>query len=104
MWHNNGGFGNNGPFQNNFSQDGYPPSPFAGQPIQGQQYFSQQPNMTQYEEPNGESFQPEVGLFNDRAYTQNQFNSQGPPQVSVQNDLEAEALVASGFMANWQHV
>jgi len=82
MWHNNGGFGNNGPFQNNFSQDGYPPSPFAGQPIQGQQYFSQQPNMTQYEEPNGESFQPEVGLFNDRAYTQNQFNSQGPPQFS----------------------
>ncbi|PVH89900.1 YTH-domain-containing protein [Cadophora sp. DSE1049] len=82
MWHHNGGFGNNGQFQNNFNQDGYPPSPFAGQLIQGQQYFPNQPNMTQYEEPNGESFQPEVGLFNDRAYMQNQFNSQGPPQFS----------------------
>ncbi|KAH7419069.1 YT521-B-like domain-containing protein [Cadophora sp. MPI-SDFR-AT-0126] len=82
MWHNNGGFSNNSQFQNSFNQDGYPPSPFAGQPVQGQQYFPQQPNMTQVEDSHGDSFQPGGGLFNDRAFMQNQFNSQGPPQFS----------------------
>lgn len=82
MWPNNGGVGGNGQFQNNFNEAGYPPSPFAGQPVSGQQYFAQQqPNVMQYEDGDGESFQPEIGLFNDGSFTQNQFiNSR--PQVS----------------------
>ncbi|KAL2075838.1 hypothetical protein VTL71DRAFT_781 [Oculimacula yallundae] len=82
MWPNNNAFGTNGQFQNNFNQDGYPPSPFAGQAIPGQQYFAQQPNMMQFEDGNSEGFQPEVGLFNSGAYSQNQFTSSGPPQFS----------------------
>lgn len=81
MWQNNGGFGGNGQFQNNFNQDTYPPSPFASQPMPGQQYFAQHPNMMQYDDGNGDSYQPEVGLFNDSAYSQNQFINSGP-QVS----------------------
>ncbi|KAH6723959.1 YT521-B-like domain-containing protein [Leptodontidium sp. MPI-SDFR-AT-0119] len=78
MWQNNGGFGGNGQFQNNFNQDNYPPSPFASQPMPGQQYFAQHPNMMQYDDGNGDSYQPEVGLFNDSAYSQNQFINSGP--------------------------
>ena len=74
MWPNNG-FGNNGDFQSNFNQDDYPPSPFGGHP--GQQYFPQLPfptNMMQYEGGNGEGFmnnefQPEVGLYNEGAFS-----------------------------------
>jgi hypothetical protein len=81
MWQNNG-FGNNGQFQNGFnSQESYPPSPFgpsSGPPLAGQQYFPNQQNLMQYEDANGEGFinndfQPEVGLYNEGAFMQNQF-------------------------------
>ncbi|KAL5330844.1 hypothetical protein ACEPPN_000369 [Leptodophora sp. 'Broadleaf-Isolate-01'] len=44
--------------------------------------------MMQYEDVNGKGFQPEIGLFNERAYTQNQFiNSSpqfSPPDFNIQ--------------------
>ncbi|PVH72569.1 hypothetical protein DL98DRAFT_610494 [Cadophora sp. DSE1049] len=54
------------------------PPQFAGQPNSGQQYFAQHPNMMQYEDVNSKGFQPEIGLFNERAYTQNQFINSSP--------------------------
>jgi hypothetical protein len=81
MWQNNG-FGSNGQFQNGFNnQENYPPSPFGaspGPPLAGQQYFPNQQIMMHYEDTNGEDFmsndfQPEVGLYNEGAFMQNQF-------------------------------
>lgn len=78
MWQNNG-FGNNGPFQNNFNQDDYPPSPFGGvSGPPGQQYFPIPHHPSMYEDPNGgegymsDDFRPEVGLFNEGSFMQNQ--------------------------------
>src|SRR6187402_613590 len=85
MWQNNG-FGNNGQIPNSFNQDGYPLAHFgsnSGQSLPGQQYFSHQsnlPDLIQYEDTNGEGFQPEVGLYNDGSFIQNQFANS---QVSV---------------------
>ncbi|KAF4635351.1 hypothetical protein G7Y89_g2743 [Cudoniella acicularis] len=83
----------NGGFHNNYNQDDFPSSPFGGSsatPLPGQQLFAQpQPNMMQFEQfedaPSegfmNNNFQPEVGLFNEGAFMQNQFlNSQ--PQYS----------------------
>ncbi len=78
MWPNNG-YGNNGHFpQNGFNQDDFAQSQFnGGNP---QQIFPTQPNIMPFgEEMNGDSFmagnnfQPEVGLYNDAAFMQNQF-------------------------------
>jgi hypothetical protein len=81
MWQNNG-FGSNGQFPNGFgNQENFPRSPFGappGQPSVGQQYFPNQQNMMQYEDTNGDGFidtdfQPEVGIYNEGAFMQNQF-------------------------------
>ena len=88
MWPNNG-FGNNGDFLNNFkNQDDYP-SPFGAGPA-AQQYFPQLPfqqDMMQFEGGNRErimnnDFQPEVGLYNEGAFSQNHFANVANPQVS----------------------
>jgi hypothetical protein len=85
MWQNHG-FGDNGSFQNNFNQENFPPSPFgagSGTPL-GQSFFPNQTDMLQYEGGNGEGFisnefHPEVGLFNQAAFMQNQvMNTNGP--------------------------
>jgi hypothetical protein len=85
MWQNHG-FGDNGSFQNNFSQENFPPSPFgagSGTPL-GRSFFPNQTDMLQYEGGNGEGFisnefHPEVGLFNQTAFMQNQvMNTNGP--------------------------
>jgi hypothetical protein len=85
MWQNNG-FGDNSSFQNGFNQENFPPSPFGaglGTPL-GQSFFPNQTDMMQYEGGNGEGFMsnefhPEVGLFNQAAYMQNQvINANGP--------------------------
>jgi hypothetical protein len=90
MWQNNG-FGGNGQFPNGFNnQENFPPSPFGappGQGLAGGQYFPTQRNMLQYEDSNGEGFmnndfQPEVGLYNEGAFIQNQFINANP-QVCV---------------------
>jgi hypothetical protein len=80
MWQNNG-YGNNGQFQNGFNQESYPPSTFgpsSGPSLAGQHYFPNQQNLMQYEDANGEGFmnndfQPEVGLYNEGTFMQNQF-------------------------------
>ncbi|KAE9370411.1 YTH-domain-containing protein [Stipitochalara longipes BDJ] len=80
MWSNNG-FGSNGQFPNGFGhQESFPPSPFEaprGQGLAGQQYFTNQQNMMQFDDANGEGFlnndfQPEVSLYNEGAFMQNQ--------------------------------
>jgi hypothetical protein len=82
MWQNNG-YG--GHFPSNMNQDEFPP-PFAGTPGPGQQYLQHpQPHLMQFEDGNGEGylnneFQPQVGLFNEGAFLQNQFVS---PQAQV---------------------
>jgi hypothetical protein len=90
MWQNNG-FGGNGQFPNGFNnQENFPSSPFGappGQGLAGGQYFPTQRNMLQYEDSNGEGFmnndfQPEVGLYNEGAFMQNQFINANP-QVCV---------------------
>lgn len=87
MWPN--GFGSNGDFPNNFSrQDDYSLSPFGAGP--GGQYFPKLPfqqNMMPFEGGNGErfmnnDFQPEVGLYNEGAFSQTQFVNAANPQVS----------------------
>lgn len=86
MWQNNG-FGGNGQFPNGFNnQENFPPSPFSGPPGAGHQYFPMLPNMMGYEDANGEGFmnnefEPEVGLYNEGAFMQNQFINT-TPQVS----------------------
>jgi YTH domain-containing protein 1 len=88
MWQNNGfGNGPGPPFQNTFNQNDFSSSPFgggAGTPLAGQQIFAQHQPM-QFEDANGEgfagnNFQPEVGLYNEDAFMQNQFMS---PQQQV---------------------
>jgi hypothetical protein len=90
MWQNNA-FGSNGQFPNSFgSQENFPRSPFGvppGQPSVEQQYFPNQQNMMQYEDTNGDGFtdsdfQPEVGIYNEGAFMQNQFINANP-QVCV---------------------
>lgn len=93
MWPSNG-FGNNLPFQNNFNQEDFtPPSPFGnanaspGTPLPGQHLFPHG-NMMPFGEANGEGFandfHPEVGLFNEGAFMQNQGQFMSPqPQVCV---------------------
>ncbi|KAH7342949.1 YT521-B-like domain-containing protein [Rhexocercosporidium sp. MPI-PUGE-AT-0058] len=78
MWQNNGVFGGNGQFQNNFNQDNYPPSPFSSQPMPGHQYFAQHPNLMQYEDASSEGYQPELPLYNEGAFSQNRFINPGP--------------------------
>jgi len=73
MWQNNG---NNGPFQNNFNQDNFPQQPINGSNRPGQQFFQPQP-LQPMDFNNGEDytdgdFRPEVGLFNNGAFLQNQ--------------------------------
>jgi hypothetical protein len=89
MWPNNS-FGNTGPFQNSFNPDEFTP-PFAAGPSAGQPFFSHQlqhqPHPMQYEDDSDDNyitndFQPEVGLYNESAYMQNQFNSPNN-QVSI---------------------
>ncbi len=97
MWSSNG-FGNNGHFQNNFSQDGFSASLFGGnpgQPLHGQQYFPQQADSTQFEDVNDEGsitseFQPELGLFNDGAFMQNQFINASPQVRSMYPEFLSE--------------
>ena len=88
MWQNHG-FGDNGSFQNNFNQENFPSSPFgagSGTPL-GQSFFPTQTDMLQYEGGNGEGFisnefHPEVGLFNQAAFMQNQvMNTNGPVRI-----------------------
>jgi hypothetical protein len=90
MWQNNG-YVNNGNFPNSFNQDDFPTSPFTGSTgVPGQQYFPPHPhppNMMQFDNGNVEGymsndFQPEVGLYNERAFSQNQFASPHP-QVRI---------------------
>jgi hypothetical protein len=92
MWPNNGYQGHGdfqqGNFQQSYSDDGYIPfSPVAF----GQQYF---PNMRssqgmQYSDlaNSGQStpgeFQPEVGLYNEEAFAQNQFRGSAGPVSSM---------------------
>jgi hypothetical protein len=77
----NTGFGNNGFIPDSFNQDTLPTS-FAGGNT-GRSYFPQQAqsNTIGFEDDgNGkgyvnDDFQPEVGLFNDAAFSQNLFTS-----------------------------
>lgn len=85
MWPTNNGFQNNGQYQpNNFNQDDLSgttplPSPFSGGG-QGPSFFPQ-PNMMQYDEMNidGFNFSPEIPMYNQAAFAQNQFISPNPP-------------------------
>ncbi|PMD46260.1 YTH-domain-containing protein [Hyaloscypha variabilis F] len=86
MWQSNG-FGNNGHFPNGFNnQENFPLSPFgapSGQGLARQQYFTNQQNMMQLDDASGEDFpnrefQPEVGLYNEGAFMQNQFINANP--------------------------
>jgi len=78
MWQNNG-FGNSGHFQNFNNQEAFTPPSFGGSPgplLSGQQFFASHPNIVQYDDGEGfinNDFQPEVGIFNEAAYMQNQF-------------------------------
>lgn len=92
MWSNNG-FSSNGQFQNGFNnKDNFPPSPFGGPPGQSQQYFPHQQPLMQYEDNNAEGFmnndfQPEVGLYNEGSFMQNQFINANPQVGSVEHNL-----------------
>ena len=94
MWQNNGfGNGPGPPFQTTFNQNDLPfGGGGAGTPLAGQQGFAQhQPNLMQFEDANGEgfmgnNFQPEVGLYNQDAFMQNQYMSP-QHQVSVVVEL-----------------
>lgn len=94
MWSNNGYQGHGdfqqGNFQQNYSDDGYIPfSPVAF----GQQYFQnkrpsqgmQYNDLTNSEQSTPGEFQPEVGLFNEDAFAQNQFRggSVGPVSTAI---------------------
>jgi len=119
MWQNNG-FANNGPFQNNFNSDDGSFPPFRNNrspPIPGQQLFPQQPNMMLFDNQNGEGiitneFQPEVGLFNNRAFLQNQFVNQDAQVCFVDPNISSRSVATQtpqsvtsgrveGFKANW---
>jgi len=100
MWQNNG-FDGNRQFPNGFNnQEKFPPSPFGappGQPSSGQQYFPNQQSMMQFQDTNGEGFlnadyKPEVGLYNEGAFMQNQFINANP-QVCVVNQTILRQLV-----------
>jgi hypothetical protein len=91
----NTGFGNNGFLQNSLNQDTFPTSSFTGG-VTGRPYFPQQAQSDMIgfkDDGNGEgymnnAFQPEVGLFNDAAFSQNLFNSP-LAQVSVTRTAQA---------------
>jgi len=96
MWQNNG-FGSNGQFPNGFNnQENFPSSPFGappGQPLAGVQYFPNLQNLMEYEDTNGEAFvkndfQPEIGLFNEGAFMQNQFINANPQVCVARPDLD----------------
>lgn len=80
MWPGSG-FGNGPSAHDGFNQNDFPSSPFrgaTGSPLVGQQGFAQnQQNSMQsdnvYSDAYNNSFQPEVGLYNQEAFTQNQF-------------------------------
>ncbi|RDL39607.1 uncharacterized protein BP5553_03947 [Venustampulla echinocandica] len=99
MWHNNG-YGNNPPLQSNFNQNSYPSSPFGGSSASHpQQLFQHQPDMMQFEDSTAEGFmandfQPEIGLYNEGALVQNQFNPHtqfSPPQINIPQAINANA-------------
>ena len=87
MWQNNG-YGSNGHFPNSFNnQENFPTSPFGTPSAPGQQFFTNPQNRMHFDDANGEGFlknefQPEVGLYNEGAFMQNQFINANP-QVSV---------------------
>ncbi|KAF7862853.1 uncharacterized protein EAF02_010402 [Botrytis sinoallii] len=91
MWPTNNGFPSNGQYQpNNFNQDdlsGTTPlqSPFSGGGP-GPNFF-QQPNILQYDEMNIDGyngFSPEIPMYNQAAFAQNQFISPNRPPYSPQ--------------------
>ncbi len=99
MWPNNG-YGNNGHFpQNNFNQDDFTQSQFGGG--NPQRIFQTQPNMMPFDEMNGDSFmennsfQPEVGIYNDSAFMQNQFVNQVSFVVNPNPDNYYDAVAPS---------
>ena len=66
-----------------------PFSELSGPPLAGQQYFPTQQNMMHYEDTNGEGFmnndfQPEIGLYNEGAFMQNQFINANPQVCFVE--------------------
>ncbi|ESZ99365.1 hypothetical protein SBOR_0235 [Sclerotinia borealis F-4128] len=86
MWPRNNGFQNNGQYQpNNFNQDDLSAttplqSPFGGGP--GPNFFQQPNMMQQYEEMNIDgfnAFSPELPMYNQAAFAQNQFITPNPP-------------------------
>jgi hypothetical protein len=95
MWQSNG-FGNNGHFPNGFNnQENFPPSPFgapSGHGLAGQQYFTNQQNMMQLDDASGEDFpnrefQPEVSVYNEGAFMQDQFINANPLVSVAKFDL-----------------
>jgi hypothetical protein len=75
MWPSSG-FGGNGQFENKSNQKDGPFSTFGNNSnsnSSSQSFFPGQPNMMQFKEPNGENYQPELGLHNNRTFLQNQF-------------------------------
>ncbi|XMA15643.1 hypothetical protein WAI453_008434 [Rhynchosporium graminicola] len=95
MWQNKGAFGSNGQFQNNFSPDAFSKSSFTGQAMPGQQYFPQLPNTVQYGDANGDAFEPEVGLFNNGSFSQNQLMSGGSQYSPAAHDNRPPVAPAS---------
>ena len=108
MWPNNG-FGGNGHFQGSFNQDAFQQPGFGAGP--DPRFFPQQPNMlpfqVQDDSNNNGGFQPEVGIFNNGSYMQNQVVSPVSLRTLVQLlDLaklelrDSEYAVANRFSAS----
>ncbi|TVY85510.1 Zinc finger CCCH domain-containing protein [Lachnellula suecica] len=82
MWQSNG-FGNGASFQNNFNLNDFSSPPYGepSTPLPGQHTFAQLPF------GDGSDFQPEVGLYNQDAYFQNQYAAPqqhfSPPQFKM---------------------
>ncbi|KAI9646922.1 hypothetical protein NHQ30_004922 [Ciborinia camelliae] len=102
MWPTNNGFPSNGQYQpNNFNQDELSattpgPSPFA---VGGQgPNFFQQPNMLQYDEMHIDGFNgfsPELPMYNQAAFAQNQFITPNPPFSPQLNSTNISAPPAT---------
>lgn len=115
MWQNNG-FGSNGQFPNGFNSQEHLPPPFRAppdHPLTGGQYFPNQPNMIQFEDANGKGlmnngFQPELGLYNEGAFMQNQFLNANAEVCVVESDFVSQLMPLRRkclFMMKWfQHL